>query len=207
MPDIPAILTQIAVLFFSLCVHESAHAWTANYLGDPTAKMLGRITLNPLKHIDPFGTILLPVALILMKSPVVFGWAKPVPVNPFNFRDRLKGMAWVSAAGPLSNLALTASGFVFLKFFFRVARLPQDNPLILIFLYMLIINSVLFLFNLIPLPPLDGASVITGFLSPKYGEFIDRLGPLSFLILLALLMTHIFDTVVQALISFLLSWI
>ena len=207
MSDVPVLITQIAVLFFSLCVHESAHAWVANRLGDPTAKMLGRITLNPIKHIDPFGTILLPVALILMKSPVVFGWAKPVPVNPFNFRNRLRDMAWVAVAGPLSNLALTASGFIFLKFFFRVARLPQENPLVLIFLYMLIINSVLFLFNLIPLPPLDGASVITGFFSTKFGEFIDRLGPLSFLILLAILMTHLFDSVVHAFLSFILSWI
>ena len=207
MPDIPVIATQIAVLLLSLCVHESAHAYAAWRLGDPTAKLLGRITLNPIKHIDLIGTLLLPAVLILAKSPVVFGWAKPVPVNTFNFRNRLRDTAWVSIAGPLSNLALMISGFIFLKFFLRLAHLPQENPLVMIALYMLIVNAVLFLFNLIPLPPLDGASVIAGFISPKFGEMVDRLGPVSFIILLALLWTGVFDVVIRGFLTFLLSWI
>ena len=137
----------------------------------------------------------------------VFGWAKPVPVNTLNFRNRLRDTAWVSFAGPLSNMALALSGFICLKFVFRVAHLPQDNPLVVIFLYLLLINAVLFLFNLIPLPPLDGAAVLAGFVSPKFGELVDRLGPLSFIILLGILWTGAFDVVVGFVVRFLLSWI
>jgi len=207
MPDIPVIATQIAVLLLSLSVHESAHAYAANRFGDPTAKLLGRITLNPIKHMDLFGTLLLPALLLLARSPVVFGWAKPVPVNTLNFRNRLRDTAWVSAAGPLSNLALMVVGFVLLKAFVRLGHLALEHPLVTIALYLLVINAVLFLFNLIPLPPLDGASVIAGFISPKFGELVDRLGPFSFLILIALLWTGVFSVVFRTFISIVLTWI
>jgi Zn-dependent protease len=212
MPDIPVLATQIAVLFLSLSIHESAHAYAAWRFGDPTAKLLGRITLNPIKHIDLIGTIVLPLSIILINLKTggnipVFGWAKPVPVNTLNFRNRLRDTAWVSFAGPLSNMALALSGFIFLKFFFRVAHLPQDNPLVVIFLYLLLINAVLFLFNLIPLPPLDGAAVLAGFVSQKFGELVDRLGPLSFIILLGILWTGVFDVVVGFVVRILISWI
>ena len=128
MPDIPVLATQIAVLFLSLSIHESAHAYAAWRFGDPTAKLLGRITLNPIKHIDLFGTVLLPLVLILAKSPVVFGWAKPVPVNTLNFRNRLHDTAWVSIAGPLSNLALMVAGFILLKIFVRLATCRRTIP-------------------------------------------------------------------------------
>jgi len=210
--NLPIIVTQVAVLLFSLSVHESAHAWTASRFGDPTAKMMGRITLNPLKHIDPVGTLLLPLSIILINVTTggnlpVFGWARPVPVNPYNFRNRLRDMAWTSLAGPASNLILMLSGFIFVKFFWRVAQLPSHNPLILVFLFLLEINAVLFLFNLIPLPPLDGAAVLTGFFSRRYGEFIERLGPLSFIILLALLWTGAFNRIIGGFLTFILSWI
>jgi Zn-dependent protease len=212
MNDVPIIATQVAILFLSLSVHESSHAWSAWRMGDSTAKMMGRITLNPIKHVDLVGTILLPLSIIMVNlasggNLPVFGWAKPVPVNPYNFRNPIRGMAWTSFAGPLSNLALMMSGFIFLKFFVRVAQLPQGHPLVIIFLYLLIINAILFLFNLIPLPPLDGAAVLTGFFSRRYGEFIERLGPLSFLILLAILWTGVFNTVISVVIGFLLKWI
>lgn len=212
MPDIPVLATQIAVLFLSLSIHESAHAYAAWRFGDPTAKLLGRITLNPIKHIDLIGTIVLPLSIILINLKTggnipVFGWAKPVPVNTLNFRNRLRDTAWVSFAGPLSNMALALSGFLFLKFFFRLLHLPQDNPLVVIFLYLLLINAVLFLFNLIPLPPLDGAAVLAGFVSRKFGEMVDRLGPLSFIILLGILWTGVFDAVVGFVVRFLISWI
>jgi len=212
MNDAPIIVTQVAILLLSLSVHESAHAWSAWRMGDSTAKMMGRISLNPLKHIDLIGTILLPLSIIMINLASgghlpVFGWAKPCPVNPYNFRNPLRGLAWTSFAGPLSNLALMLSGFIFLKFFVRVAHLPNGNPLVIIFLYLLIINAVLFLFNLIPLPPLDGAAVLSGFFSRRYGEFIERLGPLSFLILLGILWTGVFDTVITMVIGFLLTWI
>jgi Zn-dependent protease len=212
MPEIPVLATQIAVLLLSLSVHESAHAYAAWRFGDPTAKLLGRITLNPLKHIDLIGTVLLPLSIILVNLKTggnipVFGWAKPVPVNTLNFRNRLRDTAWVSIAGPLSNLALMTGGFVLVKLFFRALHLPQEGPFVIIALYLLLINAVLFLFNLIPLPPLDGASVLAGFVSPRFGELVDRLGPFSFLILLAILWTGVFDAVIRVFLAFILAWI
>lgn len=130
-----------------------------------------------------------------------------MPVNTLNFRNRLRDTAWVSIAGPLSNLALMLSGFIFVKLFFRLMHLPQDNPLVVISLYLLLINALLFLFNLIPLPPLDGAAAFTGFVSPRFGELVDRLGPLSFIILLGILWTGVFDVVIGFVVRFLLSWI
>ena len=111
MPKLTAIILQLSVFAIAISVHESAHAWMADRFGDPTAKHRGRISLNPIRHIDPIGTVIFPILLAVMGAPV-FGWAKPVPVNPYNFRNRRKGTLYVSAAGPVSNVIMATIGIV-----------------------------------------------------------------------------------------------
>ncbi len=163
MADIVITIFSLVVLLFSVIIHELAHGYVANSLGDPTAKYAGRLTVNPLKHLDPFGSIILPVILFLVGSPVLFGWAKPVPVNPYNFRDQKYGEIKVSAAGPISNISLAI-------FFGLILRFAPDsvlnyNPGFSIALtYIVAINIWLAIFNLIPIPPLDGSWILFSFL-------------------------------------------
>ncbi|MCX5888833.1 MAG: site-2 protease family protein [Deltaproteobacteria bacterium] len=148
------------VLLFSIIVHEVAHGYVALLNGDPTARIMGRITLNPGPHIDPVGSILIPGILLLTHAGLLFGWAKPVPVNPLNFRNYRWGEITVSAAGPLSNLAL-AVAFAFLL------RLDLGNVGVVKMAYFgVIINIFLALFNLIPIPPLDGSHILAILLPP-----------------------------------------
>jgi len=139
-------------------VHEIAHGAMADSLGDPTAKMAGRLSLNPIKHLDPMGSIFIPLILIIFRSPVLFGWAKPVPINPANFTDKKYGEAKVALAGPLANFAFAFSFGMILRF------LPLTFELYNLFSYVVFINLVLFLFNLIPVPPLDGSHLLFTFL-------------------------------------------
>ena len=154
---------SLVVLIFSVIIHELAHGYVAYSLGDPTAKYEGRLTLNPLKHLDPFGSIILPLLLFIAGSPVLFGWAKPVPINPYNFKYQKYGEIKVSIAGPLSNLSLAVFFGLIMRF------LPQNlltaNPGIAIaFTYIVAINIWLAIFNLIPIPPLDGSWVLFSFM-------------------------------------------
>ena len=158
--EMPLVLVMV---FFSVVCHEIAHGFTAYKLGDPTASRAGRLSFNPIVHIDLFGTIILPAILILTKSPFLFAWAKPVPVNPAYFRDRKKGMMLVAMAGPATNLAIAivlsvvlhlAGGFL-PEFFART------------FAWVSLINIMLMVFNLIPIPPLDGSRIVARFLSGK----------------------------------------
>lgn len=164
-------------ILFALTVHEYAHGWVALKFGDPTAKMAGRLTLNPLSHLDPIGTIMLFL--------IHLGWAKPVPVNPYYFRNPRKDMMWVSLAGPGANI-LTALGFGlvirFLNFFPINPDLgsPLSGIIIQMIVFGLIINLVLAFFNLIPIPPLDGSKILMGILPPQYEEplmQLERFGP------------------------------
>lgn len=146
---------QLAILLMSVVIHEVSHGLAANLLGDPTARLSGRLTLNPIAHIDPFGSIILPMLLFFSQSGFIFGWAKPVPYNPYNLRGGKWGPALVAAAGPASNL-LVASVFAFL------IRLGAVPPVALFFFgYVVVINVVLGIFNAIPLPPFDGFKIIS----------------------------------------------
>lgn len=166
------IIIFLVILFFSVIVHEVSHGYAALKNGDPTAKYMGRLTLNPIPHIDPLGTILLPVILILFRSPILIGIAKPVPINPFYFRDYKKGMIAVGISGPLSNILLGIF-FALLYKFFGAGNFGE------FFKIGSFINFILAFFNLIPIPPLDGSRVVTVLLPynlrMKY-EQIERYG-------------------------------
>lgn len=150
---------SLVVLIFSVIIHELAHGYAAYSLGDPTAKYSGRLTLNPLKHLDPFGSIILPILLFISGSPFLFGWAKPVPINPYNFKDQKYGEIKVSFAGPASNFALALVFGLVLRF--MPHSLILANPGIEIALtYIVAVNIWLAVFNLIPVPPLDGSWIL-----------------------------------------------
>ena len=157
---------SIAVLLLSLSVHESAHAWMAEKFGDSTGRDQGRITLNPIAHIDPVGTIAFPAILLIIGAPV-FGWAKPVMVNPYNLRNPKQAHMWIAAAGPISNLILAAMGIV-LFWILNLQIVGAYNHLPSLFLFQLIlINVLLAIFNLMPIPPLDGSWILEGLLQGK----------------------------------------
>lgn len=182
------ILISVPPLMIAIILHEVAHGYCAWKLGDPTAKIMGRITLNPIKHIDPVLSILLPAILIFSGSPVIFGGAKPVPVNPMHFQNPRKGMAIVALAGPVTNFILVIICYIL---FLQLA--PYGNSSITISLIKMwllggiIINLALGLFNLIPLPPLDGGRIAVGFLPISIARFWSKLEPFGLFLLFALL--------------------
>ena len=166
----------IAILVFSVVFHEVSHGAAANYLGDPTAKYSGRLTLNPIKHLDPLGSILVPLFLILTRSPILFGWAKPVPINSHNLRDQKYGSAKVALAGPGSNLMVALIFGLALRFFPDITAIPG---LYLMFSYIVYINILLAIFNLVPVPPLDGSHILFTFLPPGFENlkiFLSQFG-------------------------------
>lgn len=186
------LLILLPVLIFSIVVHEVAHGWVAKQQGDPTAAMLGRITLNPIPHIDPIGSILVPILLSLAPGGIIFGWAKPVPVNPRNFRNFKRGDILVSLAGVTANLILAILFTVLMAFSEWLIGLAPDLATTWLILrgmaeYGIVINFVLMLFNLIPIPPLDGSHVFAYLLPPKLAYRYRQIGMGGIMIVMLML--------------------
>jgi Zn-dependent protease len=176
-------IISLFVVLFAITVHEASHGWAALKMGDPTAYQMGRITLNPIRHIDPVGTVLLPLILIIMGAPP-FGWAKPVPVNPLNLKDPRKDNLIISFAGPASNISVAS------MFYGSGGGLTNViSPLITIVYYTIVINVILAFFNLIPIPPLDGSGIIMGLMSEEAAQKYEQIRPYGFFILILLIMT------------------
>lgn len=225
------VIFQVVVLILAFTVHECAHAWTAWRLGDPTARMLGRITLNPLKHLDPFGSVIFPL-IGLYYGGMLFGWAKPTPVTARNFKNYRRDDIIVSLAGPASNLMMASIALILLLIMkhavggglvaIEAARylahhvpiatdnLPQLFPIALFLYYVIFLNLLLFVFNLIPVPPLDGSHILRHFLPYNALRVYDRIGVFGMLIIMLLAggfifriflypLQSIFDSILMAL--------
>ncbi len=186
---------QFLVILFAISIHEAAHAWMADRCGDPTARLQGRVTLNPIPHIDPFGTIIFPLILVLIKAPFIFGWAKPVMVNPYNLRDPRRDGMLISAAGPLSNIitGIIAIGVYIL--FFKMGIFVSLPILTYLVYFLIMISFILAIFNLLPVPPLDGSGIMEGILKGEAFETYQRIKPYGFIILIALLYFNILDII------------
>lgn len=183
------IVVWILPVIFAITVHEVAHGWVAKKFGDRTASQLGRLTLNPLKHVDLVGTILIPGLLLITSAGFIFGWAKPVPVDPRYFKNPRRDMAFVAVAGPVSNVLMAFAWAMLAKLGLELKIEGVSLPLILMGMAGIQINLVLALINLIPIPPLDGSRIVTGLLSNRLAWQYNKLERYGFFILIALLWT------------------
>ncbi len=198
LTTIQKIVVWVLPVIFAITVHEVAHGWVAKKYGDNTADAQGRLTLNPLKHIDWFGTVILPGILLITQTGYIFGWAKPVPVDPRYFKNPAKNMAMVALAGPVSNLIM-ATGWALLA---RLGLLLAEYeylalPLINTGLAGISINLVLALINLLPIPPLDGSRILSGLLPPRMAWQYNKLERFGFFILLFLLMSGVLRMILE----------
>ncbi len=199
--DVTSILQGISIwalpVLLAIVLHEVAHGWVADKLGDSTARWMGRLTLNPIKHIDPIGTILIPLLLVVSGAGFVFGYAKPVPINFRKLNNPKRDMVWVALAGPLTNLALAfiSVGLLSITIHLPTALNWFAEPLAAMLQASIIINVVLFVVNLVPLPPLDGGRVAVGLLPNPLAYQLERVEPYGFFILVGLLMLGVFQSV------------
>ena len=212
--DIQRIVVSVLPILIAITFHEVSHGFVANRLGDPTAKFMGRLTLNPIAHIDLVGTILMPILLFyLSNGQFVFGYAKPVPINPMNFKDPRKDMAISAAAGPITNIVLAILSQVILMHIIVPVSvfLPESvsitvlRPLALMFKFSIEINIILAVINLIPIPPLDGGRVLVGFLPHKQAVSYSKIEPYGFIIVIVLFISGIASIIIYPLVSLLYS--
>lgn len=196
------IVAWILPVLFAITVHETAHGWVALQLGDKTAMMLGRLTLNPMKHIDPLGTILVPGMMLLLTG-FMFGWAKPVPITWQNLRNPKRDMVLVAAAGPIANLIMA----ILWALIIRLGLALGDTGLALVFMGVvgIFINTILFALNLLPLPPLDGGRIMTGLLPGPWAWRFSRIEPYGFMILVLLMVTGILGAILWPIIGSVMS--
>jgi Zn-dependent protease len=208
--DVAQVFILFIVLLFSLTFHEMAHAWTADRLGDPTARVLGRVSMNPVVHADPIGTVLFPLIALVTGAPLI-GWAKPVPVNTRHFKNPRRDFVLVAAAGPASNLVLAFAASVVLAVMPVSPQTLGDTnvsvPIANILSRLIFLNVLLAVFNMIPIPPLDGGNVLAGLLPYRLATEFNRLRPYGFLLLYALLLTGGFDKIVLPPSRLILSWL
>lgn len=207
--DFAQVLIAFLVLLFSLTVHEAAHAWSADRLGDTTARVLGRVSLNPAVHVDPIGTLLFPLIAMLTNVPLL-GWAKPVPVNVANLRGHWKRKYMIiAAAGPASNLLLAVVAAMILRPLLDGGLSGSDaKRLFALAMYRVVeLNIILAVFNMLPVPPLDGGNVLSGLLRGRAAAVFDGLRPYGFVILYALLLTGALWSIVDPIDSLLRGWL
>ena len=196
--DLISIAIPFAIVLVALTIHEAAHAWTADRLGDPTARLLGRVSLNPIVHIDPIGTLLLPLLAAYSGLPII-GWAKPVPVNTSRLRHPQRDFAVIAAAGPISNLLQAAIVGIVLHAIWPdpgVAPAAYGSMGLNVLVQAVQINVLLALFNLIPVPPLDGGNVLAGLLPPAAANLFVAMRPFGFIILYALMFTGMLSAII-----------
>lgn len=205
LPFIQQVLVYAIPIVFAITIHEVAHGWIANNLGDPTARQLGRLTLNPIKHMDPIGTVVLPLLMVHLAG-IPFGWAKPVPVDWRNLRQPRRDMAFVAVAGPAANLLML---FFWIFLLMLVNRSDSETYSAYLLFEMAVIgikiNMVLIVLNLFPLPPLDGSRIFSAFLSPAWAIRYNKLEPWGLLILIALVFSGVLGAVLTPVMNFLLS--
>ena len=203
--DIDQIIYKIATwgipVLFAITLHEFAHGWVANKRGDSTAKMLGRLTMNPVKHIDPIGTVLVPLIFLLLPGSLLFGWAKPIPVNTRNLKKPREDMIYIAIAGPLSNLLMAIMWFLLMHF---IHSTISDPALHKGFLDMttagVVFNLILMILNLFPIPPLDGGKVLSNLLPLKMSLALDKIEPYGFFIVLGLIYMGVLNAVLSPII-------
>jgi Zn-dependent protease len=204
--DIPSLFLSMLVLVFSLTVHEAAHAWTADKLGDPTARMLGRVSLNPIVHIDPIGTILLPLVAAVSGAPLL-GWAKPVPVRTRGLKNVRRDFLLIAAAGPASNLLLAMAGAGVWHILRNVVgadgSIDPNGPIVYLLDRFILLNLILAVFNMIPVPPLDGGNVLASLLPPALSFKFEQVRPYGIFVLYALLLTGALTHIIQPPLGFL----
>ena len=208
--DAAQIFISFAVLLFSLTVHEMAHAWTADRLGDPTARLLGRVSLNPAVHADPIGTVLFPLIALVSGAPIL-GWAKPVPVNIRQLHHPRRDYVLVAAAGPASNMILAIVAATVLSMLpvspHTLGEANVSAPVAAILSQTLRLNVLLAVFNMVPIPPLDGGNVLAGLLPPRMAASFNQIRPYGFLLLYALILSGGFEYIVVPPYRFIVSWL
>jgi Zn-dependent protease len=202
MPDFQTLLIYIIPLLFAITLHEAAHGWVASKLGDHTARMMGRVTLDPSKHIDPIGTIAIPLVLLLSSSGFIFGWAKPVPINFNALRNGKNGMIWVALAGPGANIVMAVCWL----FLMIIAINMNIAVLIEMGRIGILVNCVLAVFNLLPIPPLDGSRVISALLPNRLAYQYNQLEQYGLYILLGLMFLGGFNYLVRPWVELILGW-